>query len=166
MVGRTRVPSGTAENFRYNRLVTVASSNLPETLTYNFANQILTETFSGGPLNGLSVTNGYDQYLRRTNLTALASGVLAQTSYGYAAASRLSTVGDGHNNTATYGYLANSPQVSHIVFATNGSPRMTTTKTYDYLNRLTGLSSQPGASGVLPLSYAYNYSNCSGRNCA
>jgi len=52
-----------------------------------------------------------------------------------AAASRLATVNDGKNNTATYSYLANSPLVSQIVFATNGMARMTSSKTYDDLNR-------------------------------
>jgi hypothetical protein len=40
------------------------------TLTYNDANECLTEAYSGGTLDGLSVTNAYDTYLRRTNLTA------------------------------------------------------------------------------------------------
>jgi hypothetical protein len=64
---------------------------------------------------------------------------------------------DGNNNTATYSYLANSALVGHIAFATNGVARMTTAKTYDYLNRLTGISSQPGAAGLLPLAYSYAY---------
>ena len=34
---------------------------------------------------------------------------------------------------------------------------MTTTKAYDYLNRLTQISSAPGAANVLPLTFNYNY---------
>jgi hypothetical protein len=65
-----------------------------------------------GPLNGLSVTNGYDNFLRRTNLSALAGrSPLIQQSYGYDAASRLQTVSDGNGNVAGYSYLANSPLV-------------------------------------------------------
>jgi len=67
---------------------------------------LLGESFSGGPLTGLSVTNGYDQYLRRTNLTALAASLLSQTTYGYDNASRLLTVNDGNNDVATYNYLS------------------------------------------------------------
>jgi hypothetical protein len=74
-----------------------------------------------------------------------------------AAASRLATVNDGNNSTATYSYLANSPLVSQIVFATNGATRMTTGKTYDDLNRLTQISSAPGGAGLLPLTYTYTY---------
>ena len=43
-------------------------------------------------------------------------------------------------NTATYSYLANSPLVSQIAFQQNGTNRMTTTKSYDNLNRLTQIS--------------------------
>jgi len=74
------------------------SKNLTDTLTYNLAGQLLTEAFSGGPLNGLSVTNGYDNCLCRTQLSLLSpsSQLLASAAYGYAAASRLSTVSDGN----------------------------------------------------------------------
>jgi hypothetical protein len=54
-------------------------------------------------------------------------------------------VNDGNQNTATYSHLANSPLVGQIVFANYGSTRMTTTKQYDYLNRLTAISSSPSA---------------------
>ncbi len=56
-----------------------------------------------------------------------------------------------------YSYLANSPLVSEIVFKRNGTVRMVTTKEYDYLNRLTQISSAPSASYTPPLIYNYNY---------
>lgn len=34
---------------------------------------------------------------------------------------------------------------------------MTTSKSYDYLNRLTQISSQPGASGLPPMAFNYSY---------
>jgi hypothetical protein len=48
----------------------------------------------------------------------------------------------GGNNHAAYSYLANSPWVGQIAFANNGAVTMTTSKPYDYLNRLTGIASQ------------------------
>jgi len=65
-------------------------------------------------------------------------------------------VSDGTNNAA-YSYLANSPLVSQILFKQNSTTRMTTTKTYDLLNRLTQVSSAPGASYTLPLAFNYSY---------
>jgi RHS repeat-associated protein len=53
----------------------------------------------------------------------------------------------------TYSYLAHSPPVAQIAFKQNGTPRMTTTRAYDNLNRLTAISSSFSSS------FAYtNYS--------
>ena len=56
-----------------------------------------------------------------------------------------------------FSLLANSPLVGQILFATNGMTRMTTSKTYDNLNRLTQISSAPSGTGILPVTYNYNY---------
>jgi RHS repeat-associated protein len=47
--------------------------------------------------------------------------------------------------------------VSQIVFAANGSTRMTTTKQSDDLNRLTQISAQPSGAALLPDTYSYHY---------
>ena len=144
---------------RLGRLTQQATANFQLNSKYNLAGQLVSESFAGGPLNGLSVTNGYDQFLRRTNLALLhsPSSTLAAIAYGYDAASRLQTVSDGNGNSANYSYLANSPLVSQIAFQQGANTRMTTIKQYDYVNRLTAISSQPGASGVPPVSFNYNY---------
>jgi YD repeat-containing protein len=87
-----------------------------------------------------------------------APNLLSET-YGYDNASRLASVSDGYNNSAAYSYLANSPLVSQITFQSNSVTRMTTSKQYDNLNRLTQISSQPGGSGVMPVSFNYSYNN-------
>jgi RHS repeat-associated protein len=120
------------------------------------AGNLLGEAYTGGPLAGLRITNQYDPFLRRTNLALVNSqgAVLTATAYGYDAASRLSRVSSG-TATAGYFYLANSPVVSQIGFTNNGAWRMTTTKAYDSLNRLTEISSVP--SGASAVSFAYDY---------
>ena len=101
------------------------------------------------------------QYLRRTNLALLnQSTPLASESCAYDSASRLQTVSDGNNNAATYSYLANSPLVSQIAFTNSGSWRMTTTKQYDLLNRLTQISTvDSGLRTVDSHSYTYSPAN-------
>ena len=130
-------------------------------LAYNDAGQLLSETNSAGTLAGIRLTNGYDQYLRRTNLALLnQSTPLASESCAYDSASRLQTVSDGNNNAATYSYLANSPLVSQIAFTNSGSWRMTTTKQYDLLNRLTQISTvDSGLRTVDSHSYTYSPAN-------
>ncbi len=41
------------------------------TFGYNDADELLSESYAGGTLAGLSVTNGYDCLLRRTNVSLL-----------------------------------------------------------------------------------------------
>jgi YD repeat-containing protein len=124
---------------------------------YNDAGYPLSEVWTGGFLDATSVTNGYDHLLRRTNVIALTGGttVLAGFTNIYDLASRLLRVSDLNNNSATYSYLANSPLVEQVVFQQNGTARMTTTRQFDLLNRLTSISSAPFAS----FAYAYNSAN-------
>lgn len=71
----------------------------------------------------------------------------------------METVSDGVNH-ATYTRLANSPLVEQIAFATNGTTVMTTTKGYDYLNRLTNIAS---SSSSFSSSFACQYNTASQR---
>src|SRR5437899_212370 len=144
---------------RRGRQSSVIQGSATTTRAFNDAGQVLSESYSGGPLSGLSVTNGFDQFLRRTNLVALnGSTRLLQHTYSYGAASRLATVSDG-TNSATYGYLANSPLVGQITFAQSGTTRMVTTKNFDYLNRLTTIASTTNGSPVTSFTYQYNSAN-------
>ena len=156
-----RTPGVTNGYDRRGRLVSINNGPTVTTVTLNDAGETLRESYSGGPLNGLSITNRFDSLLRRINVSILnsPSSILASTTYGYDAASRLSTVSDG-TNSAAYSYLAYSPLVGQIVFANNGAMQMTATKTYDNLNRLTGIVN---GNGTIPpvdqRSYAYNSAN-------
>jgi hypothetical protein len=49
----------------------MAWTNITDTLNYNLAGELLGESFSGGTMAGLAITNLYDALLRRTNLSAL-----------------------------------------------------------------------------------------------
>jgi RHS repeat-associated protein len=71
-------------------------------------------------------------------------------------ASRLRIVSDGTNG-AYYSYVENSPLVAQIQFTNNGVRRMTTTKQYDLLNRLTNIASVDSLSApVATFAYTYN----------
>jgi RHS repeat-associated protein len=124
-------------------------NGITTTRSYDLANDLLVESYSGGALGGFSVTNGFDNLLRRTTVAVLSNSTpILHSSMSYDAASRLSTVSDG-TNSATYFYVANSSLVDHIVFARGNTNVMTNQNTYDNLNRLTGTSSA--------LSYNYQY---------
>ena len=77
--------------------------------------------------------------------------------------SRLASVSDGNGNSATYYYVANSPLVDHITFKRSSTTEMTTSNKYDYLNRLTSVSSTGAASGAVPASFNYAYNSANQR---
>jgi RHS repeat-associated protein len=142
----------------YDRLGRISSVVCGATTTgfvYDLANDVLSESYTGGLLGGLTVTNQFDSVLRRINIALLSgSTTLCRTTNTYDNASRLATVSDG-TNSAAYSYLANSSLVSNIVFKSNMVTRMTTIKQYDYLNRLSSISSTPSNA----FTYQYNAAN-------
>jgi len=101
---------------RRGRLTNTLQGSTSLTKVYNDAGNLLRESYTGGPLNGVGVTNMFDQLLRRTNVATVGSRAF----YGYDEASRLESVSDS-TNSATYSFLANSPLVEQITFATNGT---------------------------------------------
>ena len=148
----------------FGRLSVISNGPTVCTLTYNDVGEVLSESYAGGVLAGFSVTNGYDADLRRIICVTLSnSTVLTATTNNFDAASRLSTVSDG-TNSATYSYIANSPLVSQIVFKQSGTTRMTTSKQYDNLNRLSSIGSVTGSTNDASDAYGYNAANQRVRN--
>ncbi len=148
-------PGATYAYDRRGRQKTLTRGGTTTTLTYNDANQLLTESYSGGTLGGFTFTGVYDTVLRRTSLSVNTSPANFRT-YGYDYASRLTNVTDG-TYSGGYTYLANSPLVSQITFKQSTTTRMTTTKNYDYLDRLTSISSVPAAQTGMSIFYGYAY---------
>jgi RHS repeat-associated protein len=129
-------------------------------LFYTVDGQLLSEAGVVGVLGSLRVTNAFDAFLRRTQITTFddaAEMQLTAHAYGYDLAGRLSTVADGAYSAA-YSYLANSPLISQITFKSNATVRLTTSKSYDNLNRLTQIASVPSA-----VSFSYSYNNANQR---
>ncbi len=132
---------------RMGRQQTVSRGATTTTLALNWLGTPIAESYSGGTLAGLSVTNGYDTYLRRTKLYA--SPAAFSVTYGYDSASRLQTVSDG-TYSGTYTYLPNSPLVYQLDLKETTNLRLSTIKQYDTLNRLQTVFNTP-ASGALPV---------------
>jgi RHS repeat-associated protein len=142
---------------RRGRTKTITQNSITTTMAYNGAGRRLSESYSGGALSGLAVTNDFDSFQRRKS-TIVAGYGGTKNGYTYDIAGRLSTVGDG-TNVATYAYLANSPLVSGITFAQGATTRATTTKAYDYLERLSSILSTPSGTNMAALNFGYLYSD-------
>jgi hypothetical protein len=101
----------------------------------------------------------YDSLLRPSVYTTTngSSTTIAAAQYGYDGASRLQTVTSGVD-TSVYSYLANSSLLGNVQFSHSGTTVMTTSKTYDYLNRLTSISNLT-STVTDARSYGYNAAN-------
>ena len=91
---------------------------------------------------------------RRVSLGLFGTNTALVTNmYAFDGASRMTNVSDGIYQAA-YSYLANSPLISQIAYRSNSTVRMTTTKTYDFLNRLGSISSQPSGVGAASIAFS------------
>ncbi len=158
-------PSVTKVYDRFGQTKKVVADATETTLDYDYVGNLLRESYVGGSLAGISVTNGYDHWLRRTNVVAwYGLGPLNWSQYSYEAGNRLHSASEWltayiRGVSATYGYLASSRLVGQIAFV-NGASQVTTTKKYDKLNRLKGVSTGAGGSVA---SFSYNYDNANQR---
>jgi RHS repeat-associated protein len=162
LAGVTYSDSTPALSYSYDRRGrenSIVNGTAACTLARNDANLLIGESYTGGPLDGITISNRYDEFLRRTNLSTFAGSTpMTVSQYAYDPASRLLSAADS-TNSAAYAYIANSPLVSQISFTNNGAWRMTTTKIYDKLNRLTQIASLPSGSSPISFAYAYNAAN-------
>ena len=101
---------------------TCVQNGMTTTRYFNAAGLQIGESYSGGTLGGLAITNLYDNLLRRTDVIAKNGGTtLSAAGYGYDNASRMNAVSDG-TYSAAYSYVDNSPLIGQIDFKQNSSP--------------------------------------------
>ncbi len=157
-------PAASYSYDRLGRLATAAGGGSGRALTYQGNTNLMTsETATAGPTAGISVSTGYDSLLRRTSLQVNQGQTsLLLQNFSFDAASRLANASQG-TASAAYAYWANSGSnlVHTITFTNSGQPVMTTTKSYDTLDRLTSTVSTV-ANSTTPVSgfnYTYNAAN-------
>lgn len=154
-------PNVTYTYDRRGRKTGISSSNAAFSYTY-FDNDVEgTLTHGSGPLIGVVLTHGYNSAMQLTSISANTPTSVSQ-SFTYDNAGRLSTATDGAYN-ATYSYATDSKLVSQILYKNNSTTRLTTTKTWDYLNRLLETTATPSGSGELPVKFNYAYNNANQR---
>ena len=119
---------------------------------FSAANDLTSEQVSGGILNGLVYSAGYDNLLRRASLSASVngSGLLNQT-YGYDNASRLSTI-DASGQTVTHNYHQTTGMLDGLSFTGNTAVN----SAYDSFGRLASITNAPAAGGAQSYTYASN----------
>ncbi len=126
-------------------------------MAYNADGYPDTITYDTGPLAGYSLDYAQDNLGRPLGyILADGTGTLAEAVYSYDAAGRLATVADGAN-AFSYGYAPSVPNRIATVTANNGTANvLTTTKTYNGLDRLSEVTATGIVAGVVS-SHAYQY---------
>ena len=156
-------PAVTNSLDRLGRATNIVDGSGNRNLVYDSNNQLLSETNTSGALIGMNLRYTNDLYQRRTSLSLYGTNTaLLNHAYAFDGASRMTNISDGMYQ-AGYSYLANSPLISQIIYRSNNTTRMTTTKTYDFLNRLGSIVSQTSAAGAAPISYSYAYNDANQR---
>src|SRR5262249_36110381 len=144
---------------RLGRHATNTQGSITTFRAFSDGGLVLSESCSGGPLDGLSLTNGLDQFLRRTNRVLQSAIFNLQSNYfTFDESSRLKTVADG-TNSATYARLENSTLIDKILYYNGGTLRMVRTNLCDNLNRLTNLVWKVGSTTIASFAYQYNNAN-------
>jgi RHS repeat-associated protein len=152
-------PGTTYSHDRRGRRSQAVRNGITTAITLNDAAQPLTETYTGGTLDGLAMSWAYDSSLRLQSVTAKNGATILQSAtYGYDTAGRLQTVTDSPYS-ATYTYQANSALINTLTFTNSGAAGMVTTRVYDKLNRLQRISSVSSASSAVSFLYQYNAAN-------
>jgi RHS repeat-associated protein len=150
-------PDVTYVTDRGGRIANITDAAGTHNLTYNAAGKLAGDAVTGGILDGISVSIGYDGFLRRNSLQAMSgTASLINQTYGYDSTSRLETVTSG-GQTATYGYFPSSGLLNTTSF-TSGTIMA---RTYDAQSRIQTVTNTP-ASGT-PQSYGYTYNNLNQR---
>ncbi len=146
---------------RQGRRQTVTQGPATTTLTYGHQGLLSGEAYTGGGLHGLTVSVGWDSLLRRTNVSVNTSQPLHQ-GFAYDQASRLRLAWQGVAS-AHYQYLPHSSLVGTVTFQHQTTPRLTTLREFDALERLTSIRSFPTAPGARPVAFDYTYDTANQR---
>lgn len=148
-------PALTFSYDRGGRQKTAIDAAGSHTRTFNLNGELQTEQISGGILEGVGITVGYDGFLRRELLqTSQGANTLTGQTYGYDSNSRLQSVSSG-GQVATYAYYPNSGLLNTTSF-TGGT---NIARSYDSFGRLQNITITPSADAAQSYSYGYNNLN-------
>jgi RHS repeat-associated protein len=145
-------PQITYTHDRLGRTATATRAGITRTVSLTLHGQQESEAWTGGPLDGLTVDPSFDALRRRSSLDVTgAGGTVPSVGYNYDSLTgefaSIATTGPGLTGaaSASYAYRSGTRQVESVTFKNDAVTRLTQTRTYDDLHRLTGITSQNGA---------------------
>jgi len=135
------------------RRTSITDGSGTRTLGYTDDGQLTTETYTAGPLAGVSTTRSFDGFLRRSGLTISTPGKTLSQSYEYDAGSRINSIHSG-DFAAQYTYVPNTNLLSQSTLSKASGATLTVSRSYDPMNRLAGISTVSSTAGTIA-SYGY-----------
>ena len=149
-------PGHTLERDLRGRVTEVSDGTGTRTFAHTTEGLLESESFISGLFAGMETVYNYDSLLRRDELLLnQGATTLALTSYGYDAASRLEEVMSG-DLEVVYSRLANSSLLDDTTYEMSSTPVMTVSRSYDALNRLTGIGATPGVGPARSVGYQFD----------
>jgi RHS repeat-associated protein len=135
------------------RMVTDASGT--RFFIYDHDSRVVSENWTNGIMNGVSVTNRYHPIHGRERFTVAIGAIIAQADYTFDAFGRLGG-GSMGSASAAYSYLQNTDLPQTIAFTNNGTRILTTGREWEYGMRLRSIASVVSNSIVSRHTYVYN----------
>jgi YD repeat-containing protein len=127
-------------------------------LTYDYASRLVSDYCPSGLVAGVTVAHHFDPQYGRDYLEVSGSGFTLHHDFGYDPYVRLNMVSNGAQ-AALYGYLPNSDRLQTTAFHSSGSPVMTTTRAWEWGERLSSIHNPvgtPSTASVTSHSYLYD----------
>ena len=142
---------------RQGRRVSNTANGITTTVYFDINGLPRGESYIGGLLTGLNVTNIYDSFIRRETLSVRNGSIALGNTivFGYDSASRLQSVDDG-TYSATYDYITNSKWWEVLTFKAGSTLRATTVRQFDNLDRVRWISTSSAGAASLKFDYGYN----------
>ena len=142
---------------RGGRQINITDAAGSHARTFNASGELQTDQITGGVLDSVGISVGFDSFQRRNSLqTSQGANTLSSQTYTYDSNSRLQTVTSG-SQTATYAYYPTSGLLNSTSF-TGGT---SIGRVYDTLGRIQTITNTPAADTAQ--SYAYTYNNLNQR---
>ena len=129
---------------------TTTSGGTVLTTTPNDFGQVVTESWSGGDLDGVGLTRSLDDLRRFSGLTVTRQGAtLTSHSRGYDGASRVKTITQG-TASATYAYLPQTSLLDSVTFKQGANTIATADHDFDLAGHLKWIKYTNAANAPLP----------------
>ncbi|MGA4579895.1 hypothetical protein [Limisphaera sp. VF-2] len=124
---------------------------------YSAAGELISESWTGGELDGVRVTNLVDALGRRTAQEVWRGPQrLSRVDYTWGGGDRLLSVSDELGHRADYDWEPLAPMVRQVSLRQSGTVRLTTTRGFDAWNRLTNIQSVAATGLVSGLRWTYD----------